>query len=206
MRNKQRKKRFSGFNLQEALMVAGINQLKEWPLEIIPRPPSAHYQQTIVKLKSHFDLSLSEAAKSLLIDAILLEAIADFVELKIWKEASLQTDTLTGTVDYLVAPQGKIYQSPFLCVVEAKKDDFEQGLAQCLVEMLACRWLNQNGHHFEVFGIVTNATAWRFYKLTPENEVYESFVYAETQLDSILGILYALFSQCTINLKCDKIE
>lgn len=202
--NKQRKKRFSGFNLPEALSIIGVNQIKEWYFDIIPRSPSIHYQQTVAKLKLHFDLSLSEAAKSLLIDALLLEAIDDFKELKIWKEASLQTDALTGTIDYLVAPQGKVYQSPFLCVVEAKKDNFEQGLAQCLVEMQACQWLNKIFKPFEVFGIVTNAIVWRFYKLTPENDVYESSVYAETQLDSILGILYSILAQCTINLTTRK--
>lgn len=202
--NKQRKRRFSGFSLPEALKVVGINQLKEWHPEITPRAPSPYYQQTIAKLKLHFDLSLSEAAKSLLIDAILLEAIKDFIELKIWKAASLQTDSLVGTVAYLVAPQGKIYQSPFLCVVEAKNDNFEQGLAQCLVEMQACQWLNQIYKPFEVFGIVTNAVVWQFYQLTPENDVYESPVYAETQLESILGILYSIFAHCTTNLTARK--
>ena len=28
-----------------------------------------------------------------------------------------------------------------MCVIEAKKDDFEQGAAQCLVEMQACQWI-----------------------------------------------------------------
>jgi hypothetical protein len=202
--NKQRKKRFSGFNLSEALAIIGVNQIKEWYFDITPRSPSTHYQQTVAKLKLHFDLSLSESAKSLLIDALLLEAIDDFNELKIWKEAALQTDILTGTVDYLIAPQGKVYQSPLLCVVEAKKDNFEQGLAQCLVEMQACQWLNQISKPFEVFGIVTNAVVWQFYKLTPENDVYESPVYAETQLESILGILYSILAQCTVNLTMKK--
>jgi hypothetical protein len=26
------------------------------------------------------------------------------------------------------------FEAPFLCIVEAKKDNFEQGLAQCLVD------------------------------------------------------------------------
>ena len=53
-----------------------------------------------------------------MIDAILLEAIASYSKLKIWKEAKLQTEQLTGVVDYLIAAQGKVYQSPLLCVVE----------------------------------------------------------------------------------------
>jgi hypothetical protein len=67
--------------------------------------------------------------------------------------------SLHVVADYLVAGQGKIYQSPFLCVVEAKKDDFEQGLAQCLLEMYVCQ--QNNVQLFDVFRIVTNSTVWQ---------------------------------------------
>jgi hypothetical protein len=50
--------------------------------------------------------------------------------------------------------------------VEAKKDDFGQGLAQCLVEMQACQWRNtQINKKIDVFGIVTNGDTWKAYKL-----------------------------------------
>jgi hypothetical protein len=199
-----RKKSFSSFKLRDALQMVGINQLKDWQLDIVPKPPSDLYRTLTSKLKFYFDLSLSEAAKSLLIDAILLEAMEGFHALKIWKEASLQTDTLTGTIDYLIAPQGKVYQSPLLCVVEAKKDNFEQGLAQCLVEMQACRWYNQGLEPFDLYGIVTNANVWQFYKLTPANEGYESPIYADTQLETILGILQQILTQVTVNLTVRK--
>jgi hypothetical protein len=197
---KQRRKRFSRFNLRDALMMIGTHPLKEWSFDVHPIQSSAHYQQTVTKLKSNFDLSRSEAAKSLLIDAILMEAVDSFDELKIWKGTLLQTESLTGVVDYLIAPQGTVYQSPLLCVVKPKKDDFEQGLAQCLMEMHACRVFN-NFFDVDIYGIVTNATTWQFYKLTPQNEGYESPGYSETQLESILGILHALFTQCVANLK-----
>lgn len=197
-----RKRRFSSFNLREALAVVGIKQLQEWTLNVPSVQPSAYFEQTIQKLKTHFDLSLSESAKSLLIDAFLLEALDCFDELKVWKEASLATDTLTGAVDYLVAPQGTVYQTPLLCVVEAKKDDFEHGLAQCLVEMYACLWYNQAEQiSTDVYGIVTNAVLWRFYKLTPEHFGFESPGYAETQVTTILGMLREIFGQCVQNLK-----
>jgi len=85
---KPRKKRFSDFNLEEALTLVGINQFKKWPLdEIAPKRLSKLFQQLRHKLESYFDLSLSEAAKSMLIDAILLEAMDRFETIKIWKEA-----------------------------------------------------------------------------------------------------------------------
>lgn len=190
---KLRKKRFSSFTLEEALMLIGTNQLKKWPLDIPAKSPSKLFLLLRGKLESHFDLSLSEAAKSMLIDVTLLEAIDPFETIKIWKEAGLQTDKTISVVDYLIAPQGVIYKTPLLCVIEAKKDDFEQGLAQCLVEMEACRWYN--GQNIDIFGIVTNSLVWRFYKLANNNEVYESIPYAES-LEQILGILQWIFTQC----------
>jgi hypothetical protein len=199
--NKPRKKRrFSSFNLREALSLIGKTQLKEWTFEVHPVPPSTHYQQTMTKLKGCFDLSLSEGAKALRVDMVLLESLEHFQELKTWKEATLQTDTLTGIVDYLVAPQGTIYQSPLLCVAEAKKDNFEKWMAQCLVEMYACHQFN-NGIDIDIYGIVTNAINWEFYKLTPQNEAYKSLAYSETHLEEILGILHFLWNQCAANLK-----
>jgi len=72
-----------------------------------------------------------------------------------------------------------VYQTPLLCVIEAKKDDFEKGLAQCLVEMEACRFRNKNLQPIDIYGIVTNSLTWRFYKFTVKNEIYESAPYAE---------------------------
>ena len=84
------KHRFSQINLRHALQLVGINQFNEWQISFTPKQPSAYYLENLKKLKAHFDLSLSESAKSLLIDAILLEAIDEFPALKIWKEASLK--------------------------------------------------------------------------------------------------------------------
>jgi len=114
-------------------------------------------------------------------------------------EEPLQTEQLTGVVDYLIAGQGKVYRSPLLCIVKAKKDDFEQGLAQCLTEMYACLILNQPQYTFPIYGIVTNATTWRFYQLSKQ-ECYESLTYSETQLADILGILNYLFADCQSTL------
>lgn len=192
------RKRFSQFTLASALNLLNQRNIKSWQIPFQRKEPSPLYLQLIERLSKHFDLSLSESAKSLVIDAILLESIARFEKLKIWKEAKLQNDLLQGSADYLIAGQGKIYQSPFLCVVEAKKDNFEQGLAQCLLEMYVC--LQNNAQPFEIFGIVTNSTVWQFYKLDVQLNIYESPVYTITHIEEILGILDWIFEQCSLRL------
>lgn len=195
-----KKQRFSQINLRDALGILGISDLKEWKIEFNPQLPSDYYLETIKRLRANFDVLLSESAKLLLIDAALLEVIQDFPHLKIWKEAALQTDSLTGIVDYLIAPQGKVYQTPLLCVIEAKKDDFEKGLAQCLIEMYACLLFNQPQHQFPIYGIVTNASLWQFYYLDLDKNCYESPAYSESQIADILGILHKILTACESHL------
>ncbi|MGD1936360.1 MAG: hypothetical protein ACFCA4_02215 [Cyanophyceae cyanobacterium] len=58
----------------------------------------------------------------------------------------------------MVAERRDYLERPYVCVVEAKKDDFEQGLAQCLVEMYTCQWKNANSDlKIDSLDVVTNA-------------------------------------------------
>jgi hypothetical protein len=53
-----------------------------------------------------------------------------FERLKVWKGAYLEGEKTCGNADYLIAERRGYLEAPFVCVVEAKKDDFEQGTAQ----------------------------------------------------------------------------
>lgn len=117
-----------------------ITDLNSWEMNAPSIEPSAFFQQRLKRLEA-FDLQSYERSKELLIDAFCEEAIQSFSKLKIWKGAGLEGDAVIGSVDYLIAERKRYLEAPLLCVAEAKKDDFEQGLAQCLVEMQACQWL-----------------------------------------------------------------
>ncbi len=124
------------------------------------------------------DLKSSELAKTLLIDALFAEIVPEYPKLKIWKAATLSADNLTGIVDYLLAPNRAYMSTPLLCVAESKKDDFEQGTVQCIAEMAAFRWNNrQRNRDIDVYGIVSNAQIWQFYKLTLEGEILKTGSY-----------------------------
>ncbi|NJM47753.1 MAG: hypothetical protein HC860_17615 [Alkalinema sp. RU_4_3] len=86
--------------------------------------------------------------------------------------------------------------------MEAKKDDFEKGLAQCLVEMKAC-WLNHVAaeREIEVLGIVTNGMGWRFYRWAAIGEVYETVMYGEHGMSELLGALRQMLEICNGYLK-----
>lgn len=195
-----KKKAFSKFKLDEAYKQLNLKHLILWKIDAPPLSPTDAFQLHLDRLKL-FDLERTEEGKKLLIDAILLEAIQAFKRLKIWKGATLESEVAHGAADYLITENRGYFGTPFLCIVEAKKDDFEQGAAQCLVEMQACQWSNQQiGRAIDIFGIVTNGEGWKFYKLDLSGVVYETLLYAVSDTKAILGSLNYIFQQCEQNL------
>ncbi|NJL91680.1 MAG: hypothetical protein HC916_19305 [Coleofasciculaceae cyanobacterium SM2_1_6] len=199
---KSKKKNFSSFSLAEAYKQLGIITLLPWEFVSQNVPPSAFFEIRLERLQRHFDLRGYEESKKLLIDAFCEEAMENIDQLKIWKGARLESDILIGNADYLIAKKKDYLEAPFVCVVEAKKDDFEQGLAQCLVEMQACQWNNlQIGKEINAMGIITNAQSWIFYKLNPRGQVFESKIYSLGDPPALLGGLSYIFQECEKNLE-----
>ena len=184
-----RKRKFSEMLLEEAMPLIGADAFIAWTLDAPPRPPSDHLNETLRRL-SVFDTLGSEAAKLLLMDAMLTEIVPNHERLKVWKGKPLVSATLTGFADYLITPRYAYIKTPLLCAAEAKKDDFEQGRAQCVAELAACREKNQaDGHELDIFGFVSNGQFWQFYKLTTASEIYETSEYGINDLPGLLGAL-----------------
>jgi hypothetical protein len=199
---KKQKRNFSSFDLARAFKELNLTRLTEWNIDAQPVAPSEFYFERLRRMQEAFDITASERGKEVLIDAICEEALVHHPQIKLWKGAAIQSDDLNGTVDYVAAPNRGYLDDPLLCIVEAKKDDFEQGLAQCLVEMKACQWRNdQAGNRVDIYGIVTNGTVWQFYKLARDGQVYETLPYALINLDRILGALNFVFAQCAKNIQ-----
>ena len=194
------KKAFSKFTRKEVFEYVGITHLVDWSIEFKSIAPSHDFQIHLERITC-FDLEGSEEGKKLMIDAILTEAIQPFKQtLKIWKGATLEGDIAQGEADYLITPNKGYFDSPFLCVIEAKRDDFYQGLAQCLIEMKTCQWQNQQfGKTFDMFGIVTNGEGWKYFKLD-QQAAYETTLYSISDIAEIIGRLHYILTQCEKNL------
>jgi hypothetical protein len=190
------KRTYSALTLAEAMQLVPADRISPWPVAAPPRPPSAMLTDYLSRLQA-FDLENTEAAKLLLIDALLVEVVPAHPGLKVWKAMPLETDALTGVADYLLSPDYAYLKSPLLCVAEAKRDDFVQGRAQCVAEMVACRWKNrQEGYELDVHGIVSNGRTWQFYRLTRDDEVFATEEYNLRDLPALLGALDYLCGEC----------
>jgi len=127
----------------------------------------------------------------------ILDIIAEAYPLKIWSHVLYDVDKengLTGEPDYLIAPKNKYggMKIPSLCVIEAKKENFDDGWTQALAEMVASASLTSN----ICYGIVTTGNFWQFGKLT--NAVFSidpRSLSATTELQTVFNTINWIFAE-----------
>jgi hypothetical protein len=151
------------------------------------------------------DAFSSEAARcELVIFPILREVYKNYYsKTALWVQKPFAFDAkLNGTADYLLSQKSELGKTilglPLLILVEAKRNDFEQGWGQCLAEMVAADHLNQ--HQRAVYGIVTDGKLWEFGRL--QNQVFTKNIasYTITNLEGLFCCLNYLFDLATLNL------
>ncbi len=84
-------------------------------------------------------------------------------------------------------------EQPIFCIVEAKNDNLENGVPQCIAEMFAARIANerQNKPIDVIYGCVTTGHSWQFLKLEGSTAYQDANIYGLTDLPKILGILHS---------------
>jgi len=100
---------------------------------------------------------------------------------------------LVGYVDFLLSQSRDqlIIEAPVIMLVEAKKADLNEGLGQCVAEMVAAQQFNQMAQNDipVVYGCISSGTQWRFLKLEGTNLTIDLTDYALMPVGAILGFL-----------------
>ncbi|NEP56348.1 MAG: hypothetical protein F6K31_04900 [Symploca sp. SIO2G7] len=122
----------------------------------------------------------------------------------LWGHKSLTyNEKLSGVPEYILAkrsPLGKVvFDKPYLLLVEAKQDKFEEGWGQCLAEMVAAQKLNDE-LNVTVFGIVSNGKDWEFGKLEASEFTKNITFYSIQNLDKLFATVNHVFQQCEVQL------
>lgn len=150
--------------------------------------------------KENIDIFSSEASRSELIISPLLREIykKHSKDYSFWIQKSITfDDVLSGTPDYLLSrrsPLGKtVLETPIVVVVEAKKNDFEQGWGQCLAELVAAQKINGDATK-PVYGVVTDGNLWQFGRLKEQVFTKNEKNYTIDDLQALFGALEYLVS------------
>jgi hypothetical protein len=100
---------------------------------------------------------------------------------------------LNGNCDYIISrsPELLFLNAPVITLVEAKKEDLNLGLGQCLAEMIAAQIFNQQNNQKinTIYGVITSGTNWRFLKLIGNDAHIDLNEYYLQDIAKILGIL-----------------
>ena len=117
---------------------------------------------------------ISEKARSEFIVGPILLACRELTagRLAIFSGQRLDVDPergLQGECDFILALADPVprLRAPLVTVVEAKKNDIEAGLGQCVAQMVAARDYNERegAGLSTVYGCVTTGEAWQFLRL-----------------------------------------
>ncbi|MEO0043940.1 MAG: hypothetical protein RL329_3388 [Bacteroidota bacterium] len=106
---------------------------------------------------------------------------------------------LVGECDFIISKNIGRYtiNVPIFALLEAKKNDFDEGIPQCAAQMVGARIFNQKMKQNvdTIYGCVTTADQWLFMKLEGDVVYIDTQKYPIQQLETLLGILQYIIDQ-----------
>ena len=142
---------------------------------------------------------VSEKARSEFIVAPVLLAVRELSggRVSILSGQRLDVDParqLLGECDFILALSEPLprLRAPLLTIVEAKKNDIDAGLGQCIAQMVAAQLFNERaGHPTAVYGCVTTGEDWQFLRLEGSEVVMDGERRYINDVNSVLAALLA---------------
>ncbi len=109
---------------------------------------------------------------------------------------------LVGECDFILAasPPVPVLHAPLVTIVEAKRNDIEAGLGQCMAQMMGARFFNeQEGKPVAtLFGCVTTGEAWQFLRLEGTTAGIDITRYYIDNVGLVLAVWQAVIAQCRV--------
>jgi hypothetical protein len=164
--------------------------------------PEIAYSELLVQiLKDYIPLAIAvgteKARSEFIIAPILFELkkqLSDRISLFSGKEFNVDPERgLSGFCDFIISRSTEqlFIQSPVITIVEAKNDNIQSGLGQCIAEMIAAQIFNERrGNPIKnIYGVVTTGSIWKFLRLTQQRIEVDLDEYFINNVGKILGIL-----------------
>ncbi|MCP2730812.1 hypothetical protein [Limnofasciculus baicalensis] len=197
---------YSDFTSFEQLVTLGISQITtvEKLIDFEPISPSPFLTEALKRFAPlAIAINTEKARSEYLIAPILSEIVTLNPHSSLFSGKSFTADAslgLNGFVDFLLTgdPNHLTIKAPIVTVIEAKNENINDGLAQCIATMYGALLVNQRDPNIgtkTVYGCVTTGQVWRFLALTPDLEVLidlkDRYL---TPIDEVLGLLNAFIT------------
>lgn len=176
--------------------------------ENIPEVAYSHLLKETLQFNTPIALAInSEKSRSeMIITPILLELkrlYPEQVSLFSGKDFTVDLEKgLSGFCDFLISqsPEQLTIQAPVITIVEAKNENIESGLGQCMAEMIAAQIFNQrqDNPNSQILGSVTTGSSWKFMRLQTKIIEVDLNEYFLNQIGKILGIFSSALGNLSV--------
>ena len=165
----------------------------------IPEVESSEFLTKILRYNTPLALAINteKSRSEMIIAPILIELKKHFnSQISLFSGVDFNVDAtqgLNGTCDFLISrsPEQLFIKAPVITIVEAKKENLNAGIGQCVASMLAAKLFNEReGNEIPIiYGAVTTGNIWKFIKLEGQVVDIDLSEYFIGNLSKILGIL-----------------
>lgn len=191
---------YSDFTLAKVVKTFGLTiSEKVDTFADTPEFDSGNFLEEILRYNLPLALAINteKSRSEMLIAPILIELKKRFAQpISLFSGVDFTVDAtqgLNGTCDFLISrsPEQLFINAPVIIIVEAKKEDLNAGLGQCVAEMLAARLFNErDGNPINrIYGTVTTGDRWKFLKLEEQVIEIDLGEYFLNNVNKIMGIL-----------------
>ncbi len=194
---------YSNFTLSEIEEKFGITNQEQKLFGEVPKIKASAWLLESLEKASHLPIRSEKARSEAIVFPILTELCEkNKHEITFYSGENLQADkkqALTGECDFIVSKNTGKYDLniPIFALVEAKKNDFDEGVPQCAAQMVGASVYNKKMKKEVkvVYGCVTTAEQWLFLKLENDTVFIDTEKYNIKELDVLLGILQFIIDQ-----------
>lgn len=194
---------YSDFTLETAVATLGIStELTITFPDLDPLPIPVWLQKTLSKRTPLALISEKSRSEFIVVPILLASRELSQERLAIYSGKRLDVDPekgLVGECDFILTLSPPILplRSPIVTLVEAKKNDVEAGLGQCIAQMVAARIFNQSAvcSEFPIFGCVTTGEVWQFLKLQQSVVFMDERRFYLDDVGSILAVIQRIVAQ-----------
>ncbi len=164
----------------------------------IPETPISNFLKQCLEYNTPLALEIAteKARSEMIITPILIEVKQQFdSKISLFSGREFNVDIqqgLVGYCDFIISksPSQLLIKSPVAVIVEAKNDNIQSGLGQCIAEMVAAQIFNQRQNNNEtIYGAVTTGTNWKFMKLFEAVVEIDPNEYFLNDIGKLMGIL-----------------
>ena len=168
-----------------------------------PVPVSDYLQETIQRnLLLATAINTEKARSEFLIAPVLAELKQINPNISLFSGTEFTVDKekgLNGTCDFLISRSSEqlTIEAPVTAIVEAKKENLNAAVPQCIAEMVAAQTFNGGkGNPIEsIYGIVTSGSIWRFLRLDKHIVTIDLKEIYLSPLEVLLGLLMSTLKE-----------